>query len=70
MPLIFVLSLPAPTIDLTTLQEEVASLHANVDSIFGMRGMELGSVPIKLAGDTMLDALFKPSAEPKSEPRS
>ena len=41
-----VLTRPAPTIDLTTLQEVVASLRADVDSILEIRGLDPKNAPV------------------------
>lgn len=51
-----VLTRPAPTIDLTTLQLAVASLSFDVDAILEMRGDDPESGPIDLVKDKLLDA--------------
>lgn len=61
-----VLAQSAPTIDITTLSAAVASLRADKDEILERRGTKTESASIELANDTMLHALFKPSAKPPS----
>lgn len=54
-----VLERPVPTIDLTNLQVVMASLRSDVETILEMRGTKPEGVPIQLADDTLLNALFK-----------
>ena len=53
-----VLARPTPTTDLTTPQEAVASLRADMDIILEMKGLEPETAPVETTKDTMLAALF------------
>uniref|UniRef100_M1DIL4 Integrase core domain containing protein n=1 Tax=Solanum tuberosum TaxID=4113 RepID=M1DIL4_SOLTU len=63
-----VLERPAPTIDLSSFQSELASLWADVDAILATRTVEPQAAPTALADDTVLDALFSGTAEEGPEP--
>lgn len=43
-------------------------MHADIDSIQEVRGTEPGSAPLKLAKDTVLDALLNSSIQPPTKP--
>ena len=53
-----VLARPAPTINMNTLQEVVASLCVDVDAILDVSTPETEAAPTELAEDTILVALF------------
>ena len=53
-----VLECPTPTIYLTTLQEALSSLRADVDKILERRGPEPKTTPVELVDETVLAALF------------
>uniref|UniRef100_M1DTH6 Integrase core domain containing protein n=1 Tax=Solanum tuberosum TaxID=4113 RepID=M1DTH6_SOLTU len=63
-----VLKRPAPTIDLSSFQSELASLRADVDAILATSTVEPQAAPHVLADDTVLDALFSGTAEEGPEP--
>ena len=65
-----VLTRPAPTIDLTTLQEVVESLRADVENIMEMRGTEPETVRFKIEKDIVLATVFTAHTEPPPKPRS
>uniref|UniRef100_M1DPJ8 Integrase core domain containing protein n=1 Tax=Solanum tuberosum TaxID=4113 RepID=M1DPJ8_SOLTU len=59
---------PAPTINLSSFQSELASLRADVDAILATPTVEPQAAPTMLADDTVLDALFSGTAEEGPEP--
>uniref|UniRef100_M1DHT2 Integrase core domain containing protein n=1 Tax=Solanum tuberosum TaxID=4113 RepID=M1DHT2_SOLTU len=63
-----VLERPAPTIDLSSFQSELASLRADVDAILATPIVKPHAAPTALADDTMLDALFNGTAKEGTEP--
>uniref|UniRef100_M1DK22 Integrase core domain containing protein n=1 Tax=Solanum tuberosum TaxID=4113 RepID=M1DK22_SOLTU len=63
-----VLERPAPTIDLSSFQSELASLRADVHAIIATPTVEPQAAPTALADDTVLDALFSGIAEEEPEP--
>ncbi|KAG5605840.1 hypothetical protein H5410_027332 [Solanum commersonii] len=63
-----VLERSAPTIDLSSLQAELASLRTDIDAILTAPTVEPQAAPTTLADDTMLDALFSGIAEEGLEP--
>ena len=58
-----VLERSAPTIDLSALQADLASLRTDVDAILAAPSVETQAAPTALADDTVLDALFSGTAE-------
>lgn len=65
---VLVLARPAPTIDLTTFQEVVGGLQADVESIMEMRGPEPETSPVELAEDIVLVVVLTTPTTPP-EPR-
>uniref|UniRef100_M1BV32 Integrase core domain containing protein n=1 Tax=Solanum tuberosum TaxID=4113 RepID=M1BV32_SOLTU len=63
-----VLEQPAPIINLSSFQSELASLRANVDVILATPTVEPQVAPTALVDDTVLDALFSGTAEERLEP--
>ncbi|KAG5580536.1 hypothetical protein H5410_051163 [Solanum commersonii] len=53
-----VLERPAPAIDLSVLQADIASLRSDVEAILAASAVEPQVAPTALADDTVLDALF------------
>lgn len=64
-----ILESPAPTIDLTILQEVVASLRADMDIILEMKEPEPATAPVETTEDIVLAALFTAPIAPPHEPR-
>ncbi|KAG5596525.1 hypothetical protein H5410_037757, partial [Solanum commersonii] len=60
-----VLERPAPAIDLSALQDNIASLRSDVEAILVAPSVEPQVAPTALADDTLLDALFK-SIDPET----
>ncbi|KAG5599179.1 hypothetical protein H5410_030549, partial [Solanum commersonii] len=58
-----VLEQPAPAIDLSALQADIASLRSDVEAILAAPAVEPQVAPTALADDTVLDALFSGTAE-------
>uniref|UniRef100_M1DFY0 Integrase core domain containing protein n=1 Tax=Solanum tuberosum TaxID=4113 RepID=M1DFY0_SOLTU len=63
-----VLERPAPTVDLSSFQTELASLSANVDAILSTPTVNPHAAPTALADDTVLNALFSGIAEEGPDP--
>ena len=63
-----VLACPTPTLNLTTLQEVVASLRDDVDYILEMIGPEPKTARVELVEDTILATLFTALVEPPRKP--
>ncbi|KAG5610244.1 hypothetical protein H5410_021525 [Solanum commersonii] len=63
-----VLERSTPTIDLSSLQAELASLQTDVDTILAALTIEPQVAPTALADDTVLDALFSGTVEEGLEP--
>ena len=63
-----VLTWKTPTIDLTTLQDVVASLRADVDAILDARVPESEAIRAELAEDTLFSALFQITTAPPPPP--
>ncbi|WMV41556.1 hypothetical protein MTR67_034941, partial [Solanum verrucosum] len=63
-----VLEPPAPSIDLSSFQAELASLRADADAILSTRTIKPQAAPTALADDTVLDALFSGIAEKEPMP--
>uniref|UniRef100_M1DI10 Integrase core domain containing protein n=1 Tax=Solanum tuberosum TaxID=4113 RepID=M1DI10_SOLTU len=63
-----VLKRPAPTIDLSSFEVELASLWADVDAILATPIVDPQAALTALADDTVLDALFSGIAEEGTEP--
>uniref|UniRef100_M1DH45 Integrase core domain containing protein n=1 Tax=Solanum tuberosum TaxID=4113 RepID=M1DH45_SOLTU len=63
-----VLELPAPAINLSSFEAELASLRADVDAILTTPTVEPQAAPTTLADNTVLDALFNGTAEEGLEP--
>uniref|UniRef100_M1DXW5 Integrase core domain containing protein n=1 Tax=Solanum tuberosum TaxID=4113 RepID=M1DXW5_SOLTU len=63
-----VLERSAPAIDLSALQDELASLRTDVDAILSTHTVEPQAAPTALVDDTVLDALFSGTAEEGLEP--
>lgn len=58
-----VLAVPAPSTDLTAIQNELASLQTYVDAVLDIRGSDIEIAPTKLTQDTILEALIKAPTE-------
>ena len=64
-----VLALPAPPVDVSTLQAAVDSLRADIDTILEARVPESEVASVEPAEDTVLEALFATSEIPPPPPR-
>ena len=64
-----VLDRPAPPVDVSTLQDAVDSLHADIDTILEARVPESKAPSVEPAEDTVLAALFATSEIPPPPPR-
>uniref|UniRef100_M1D9F3 Integrase core domain containing protein n=1 Tax=Solanum tuberosum TaxID=4113 RepID=M1D9F3_SOLTU len=65
---LLVLDRPAPAIDLSSFEAELASLRADVDAILATPTDEPQAAPTAMADDTVLDALFSGTVEEGPEP--
>uniref|UniRef100_M1DV43 Integrase core domain containing protein n=1 Tax=Solanum tuberosum TaxID=4113 RepID=M1DV43_SOLTU len=63
-----VLDRPAPIIDLSSFQSELASHRAKVHAILATPTVEPQATPTTLADETVLDVLFSGTAEVESAP--
>ncbi|KAG5609665.1 hypothetical protein H5410_020946 [Solanum commersonii] len=63
-----VLERPAPTIDLSSFQSELACLQADVYAILATPTVEPQAAPTTLVDDMVMDALFSGTAEEEPEP--
>ncbi|KAG5599281.1 hypothetical protein H5410_030651 [Solanum commersonii] len=59
---------PAPTINLSSFQSELASLRTDIDSILATSTVEPQAAPTTLADDTVFDVLFSGTTEEGPEP--
>ena len=64
-----VLARPAPLVDVSNLQAEVDSLHADIDTILEARVPESEAPSVEPAEDTVLAALFATSEIPPPPPQ-
>ena len=64
-----VLARPAPPVDVSTLQDAVDSLRADIDKILEARVLESKAPFVEPAEDTVLAALFATSEIPSPPPR-
>ena len=64
-----VLARPAPLVDVSNLQAEVDSLHADIDTILEARVPESKAPSVEPAEDTVVAALFATSEISPPPPR-